>query len=123
MAESDRFHAYRGSAPPRFANDAERECARILDFHGVPWQYEPHTFDLEVDADGRVIEAFTPDFYLPDQHLYLEITTMKQALVTKKNRKLRRLRELHPDLRVKLFYRRDVEALALKFGADLPRSA
>ncbi len=123
MAESDRFHAYRGSAPPRFANDAERECARILDFHGVPWQYEPHTFDLEVDADGRVIEAFTPDFYLPDQHLYLEITTMKQALVTKKNRKLRRLRELHPDVRVKLFYRRDVEALALKFGADLPRSA
>jgi hypoxanthine phosphoribosyltransferase len=123
MAESDRYHAYRGSAPPRFANDAERECARILDFHGVPWQYEPHTFDLEVDADGRVIEAFTPDFYLPDQHLYLEITTMKQALVTKKNRKLRRLRELHPDLRVKLFYRRDVEALALKFGADLPRSA
>jgi hypoxanthine phosphoribosyltransferase len=123
MAERDRFHAYRGSAPPRFANDAERECARILDFHGVPWQYEPHTFDLEVDGEGRVIEAFTPDFYLPEQRLYLEITTMKQALVTKKNRKLRRLRELHPELRVKLFYRRDVEALALKFGADMPRSA
>lgn len=123
MAERDRFHAYRGSAPPRFANDAERECARILDFHGVPWQYEPHTFELEVDDEGRVIEAFTPDFYLPEQRLYLEITTMKQALVTKKNRKLRRLRELHPELRVKLFYRRDVEALALKFGADLPRSA
>lgn len=123
MAESDLFHAYRGSAPPRFANDAERECARILDFHGVPWQYEPHTFELEVDHDGRVLEAFTPDFYLPEQQLYLEITTMKQALVTKKNRKLRRLRELHPEIRVKLFYRRDVEALALKFGSDLPRSA
>ncbi|HUZ84639.1 MAG TPA: hypothetical protein VMU66_08090 [Gaiellales bacterium] len=123
MADINRFHAYRGSAPPRFANDAERECAAILDFHGVSWQYEPHTFDLEVDEQGRVTEAFTPDFYLPEQRLYLEITTMKQALVTKKNRKLRRLRELHPELRVKLFYRRDVEALAEKFGADLPRSA
>ena len=76
-----------------------------------------------MDDEGRVLEAFTPDFYLPEQQLYLEITTMKQALVTKKNRKLRRLRELHPELRVKLFYRRDVEALALKFGSDLPRSA
>jgi len=70
---------------------------------------------LDVDADGNTLEAFTPDFYLPEQGLYLEITTMKQSLVTKKNRKLRRLRELRPDVRVKLFYRRDVEALAEKY--------
>ena len=61
------------------------------------------------------MEAFTPDFYLPEQELYLEITTMKQSLVTKKNRKVRRLRELHPDIRVKLFCKRDVEALAEKY--------
>ena len=77
--------------------------------------YEPHTFPLEVDADGKVLEAFTPDFYLPEQNLYLEITTMKQSLVTKKNRKMRRLRELHPEIRVKLFYRRDIDALAQKY--------
>ena len=70
---------------------------------------------LDVDEDGNTLEAFTPDFYLPEQDLYLEITTMKQSLVTKKNRKLRRLRELRPDVRVKLFYRRDVEALAEKY--------
>ena len=84
----------------------------MLDYYGVPWMYEPTTFVLEEDDDGRVTEAFTPDFYLPEQDLYLEITVMKQALVTRKNRKLRKLRERYPDVKVKLFYRRDLERLA-----------
>ena len=96
----------------------ERECAKILDYYGVPWEYEPHTFVLERDADGRVVEAFTPDFFLPEQGLYLELTTMKQSLVTRKNRKLRRLRELYPDVRAKLFYKRDIERLAQRYGLD-----
>ena len=118
MADLPRYQAYRGVSPPVFANEAERECAQILDFHGVPWDYEPRTFVLEMDDEGRVLEAFTPDFYLPDQDLYLEITTMKQSLVTKKNRKMRRLRELHPEIKVKLFYKRDIEALAQKYELD-----
>jgi hypoxanthine phosphoribosyltransferase len=118
MQKNPRFHAFVGAKPPRFANDAERECAQMLDFHGIPWDYEPRTFALELDDEGTVVEAFTPDFYLPDQDLYLEITTMKQSLVTKKNRKMRRLRELHPDIRVKLFYKRDIEALAAKYELD-----
>ena len=105
----------------RFANDAERECARLLDFYGVPWEYEPRTFALEHDADGRITEAFTPDFYLPEQELYVEVTVMKQALVTRKNRKLRKLRERYPDVRIKLFYRRDIERLAQRFRLDLAR--
>jgi hypothetical protein len=109
------FQAYRGDGPPSFKNAAERECARVLDWYGVPWQYEPRTFVLEQDADGRVVEAFTPDFYLPEEDLYLEITTMRQPLVTRKNRKLRRLRHLHPEVRVKLFYRRDIERLARRY--------
>jgi hypothetical protein len=115
MPNQPRFHAFTGETAPIFANDAERECAQILDFHGVPWAYEPHTFTLEVDDSGNTLEAFTPDFYLPEQDLYLEITTMKQSLVTKKNRKMRRLRELRPEIRIKLFYKRDVEALAEKY--------
>ena len=115
MQEQPQFHAFTGDTPPVFANDAELECAQILDFHGIPWDYEPHTFELEVDDQGNTVEAFTPDFYLPEQDLYLEITTMKQSLVTKKNRKMRRLRELRPDIRIKLFYKRDVEALAEKY--------
>ncbi|HEY6030741.1 MAG TPA: hypothetical protein VIU44_09265 [Gaiellaceae bacterium] len=92
------------------------EYAKILDYHGVPWMYEPRTFVLETDDEGRVVEAFTPDFYLPDQDLYLEVTVMKQSLVTRKNRKLRKLRQLYPDVRIKLFYERDFMRLAARFG-------
>ena len=94
--ETVRFQAYRGSAPPRFVNGAERECAAILDWYGIPWEYEPRSFVLERDAEGRVTSAFTPDFYLPEQDLYIEVTVMKQSLVTRKNRKLREVRRALP---------------------------
>ena len=113
------FRAYRGTVPPRFVNRAELEVALLLDFYGIPWEYEPRTFVLEEDGEGRVLEATRPDFYLPEQDLYLELTTMKQSLVTRKNRKLRKLRRLYPDVRAKLFYRRDLELLARRFGLDL----
>ena len=91
----------------------------MLDYYDVAWEYEPRTFVLEEDADGRVTEAFTPDFYLPEQDLYVEITAMKQSLVTRKNRKLRKLRERYPDVKIKLFSRRDLERLAQHFHLDL----
>ena len=113
------FQAYSGAGAPRFANEAELECAKILDYYGVPWDYEPRTFVLERDDAGRVLEAFTPDFYLPEQDLYIEITVMKQSLVTRKNRKLRKLRLLHPEVNVKLFYKRDIERLAERYRLHL----
>ena len=90
--------------------------ARILDFYQVRWEYEPHTFPIVWNLEGAVVESFSPDFWLPDLDLYLEMTTLRQKLVRKKNRKLRRIRELYPDIRVKLFYARDFRALMLKFG-------
>ena len=112
-----------GVEEPQFANEAERECARLLDFYGIAWAYEPHTFVLETDADGLVREAFTPDFHLPDLGIYVEITTMRQALVTRKNRKVRLVQERYPDVVVKLFARRDIERLAschgIAFGAEV----
>ena len=95
------------------------ECAKVLDYYGVPWEYEPKTFVLEEDEDGRVVEAFKPDFYLPEQDLYVEVTVMKQSLVTRKNRKLRKLRERYPDVRIKLFYKRDIERLAERYQLEL----
>jgi hypoxanthine phosphoribosyltransferase len=103
---------------PRFVNGAEAECARMLDYHGIPWEYEPRSFVLERDGEGRVVEAFTPDFYLPEQDLYLEVTVMKQSLVTRKNRKIRKLRERYPDVKIKLFTKRDFERLAQKYGLN-----
>jgi len=117
--ESPVFQAYRGSKPPRFAHRIELECAKILDYYGVPWDYEPHSFVLDRDDEGRVVSAFTPDFYLPEQNLFIEVTVMKQSLVTRKNRKLRELQRLYPDVRVKLFYRRDIERLAQRYRLRL----
>jgi hypothetical protein len=105
-------------APAPFYHQTEAEFARILDFYGIPWEYEPRTFVLEHDADGRVTEAFSPDFYLPDQDLYVELTTMQAGQVRHKNRKLRRLRELYPEVNVKLFKRNDIRALLVKFGVE-----
>ena len=99
-----------------FAHASEAEMSRILDFYAVRWEYEPHTFPILWNLDGDVVESFAPDFFLPDLDLYLEMTTLRQRLVRKKNRKLRRLRELYPDLNVKLFYARDFRALMLKYG-------
>jgi hypothetical protein len=90
--------------------------ARILDFYAVRWEYEPTTFPILWNLDGDVVESFAPDFYLPDLGVFLEMTTLKQRLVRKKNRKLRRLRELYPDVRIKLFYARDFRAMMLKYG-------
>ena len=119
LGESPTFTSYAGTEPPQFANEAELECAKILDYYSVPWLYEPRTFVLETDEQDRVIEAFTPDFYLPEQDLYLEITVMKQSLVTRKNRKLRKIRERYPEINIKLFYKRDIERLARRFGVQL----
>ncbi len=99
-----------------FAHASEAELARILDFYDVRWAYEPDTFPIGWNLEGEVVESFSPDFYLPDLELYVELTTLRQKLVRKKNRKLRRLRELYPDVRIKLFYARDFRMLMLKFG-------
>ncbi len=99
-----------------FAHKSEEEFARFLDFYDIQWRFEPACFPLRRDATGRVLESFTPDFYLPEFDLYVELTTMKQRLVTRKNRKLRLMRRLYPDVRVKIFYGRDYRKLLFKFG-------
>lgn len=107
-SEIPRFR-HRGEAPQErpFANRAEVEYAKWLDFYHVPWLYEPTTFVLAYHEDGRPSDAFTPDFYLIEQDLYLEVTVMKQSLATRKNRKVRLLQDRHPETKVRIFYRRD----------------
>ena len=65
-----------------FGHPSEEMFANLLDFYRIQWEYEPRSFPLQWDKDGDVTEAFTPDFYLPELDLYVELTTMKQSLVT-----------------------------------------
>ena len=110
------MHVDPGARAVPFAHASEAELARILDYYGIAWEYEPRPFPILWNLEGAVAESFTPDFYLPELDLYVELTTLRQSLVRKKNRKLRRLRELYPDVNVKLFYARDFRALMLKYG-------
>src|SRR5256885_14426058 len=109
----------RRSGPPHprveFAHHSEQEFARFLDYYRIRWTYEPVSFPIAWDS-GRIAEMFTPDFYLPEHDLYVELTTMKQSLVTPKNRKVRLLRELYPDVNVKLLYRKDYQQLLAQAG-------
>jgi hypothetical protein len=105
----------------RFAHNAEEQLAKLLDFYGVPWQYEPRTFELEWDPDGRPTLAFTPDFLLPAHDLFIEVTTLRQELVTRKNRKLRLMRQLYPDVQIRMMYQRDYVGLLVKYGLEAPQ--
>lgn len=101
-----------------FQHRSERRFARLLDFYGVAWEYEPDEFPIEWDDTGEPRSWFRPDFHVPAFDLYIEITTSQQRLVTKKNRKLRLLRAHHPRIRCKLFYQRDYLELVRKYGLD-----
>lgn len=116
--------AKHGIAPPdnvglprkTFAHHSEQVFANLLDFYRIAWEYEPRTFPVRWDGEGRVSESFTPDFYLPEFDLYVELTTMKQSLVTRKNRKVRLLKEIYPHLNIQVFYQKDFENLVFKYG-------
>lgn len=116
LDDYDNAQAYQQSRTLPFANESEQEFARILDFYKISWEYEPTTFPIAWDAEGYVRESFTPDFYLPDYGIFIELTTMKQSLVTKKNRKVRLFEQHYPDIPIKLFYGKDYKALLVKFG-------
>jgi hypoxanthine phosphoribosyltransferase len=105
--------------PPKgFAHPAEAKFARLLDFYRIPWEHEPTTFPLSFDNEGNINEALTPDFYLPNQDLYIELTTKLQSQITEKNRKIRLLKQYYPHINIKLLNRKDMRILLIKYGFD-----
>ncbi len=122
QVDADRPSPIRNPDVPReeieFAHPSEEEFANILDFFRIRWEYEPYTFPLRWDEAGNVIEAFSPDFYLIDQDLFVELTTLRQSLIRIKRRKVRRLRALYPDIQIKLWNRKDFEWMLRRFGME-----
>lgn len=99
-----------------FSHPAEEMFAQILDYYGIIWTYEPRTFILETDAVGNPTLAFTPDFYLVEQDLYIELTTLRPQLSAIKNKKMRLMGERFPEIKIKLMKRREMRDLMIKFG-------
>jgi cytidylate kinase len=120
-----RYHLSKDGIQPRgtarisraqFSHPSEEIFANLLDFYRIPWEYEPRTFPLQWDGEGKATEGFTPDFFLPESNLYVELTTMKQSLVTRKNRKIKRLRQFYPDVNIQVFYQKDLQDIVMKYG-------
>lgn len=101
--------------PTSFAHPSEEDFAKLLDFYCIEWLYEPRSFPLRWEG-SKIAEMFTPDFYLPELDLYVELTTLKQHLLTEKNRKLRQLRELYPEVNIRLLNKSDFLKLLAKYG-------
>jgi hypothetical protein len=103
----------------RFAHPSERLFASLLDLNGERWEYEPVEFPLEWDANGSPVSGFRPDFYLPARGVFIELTTADQRLVTRKNRKVRRMRQLYPEVPICIVYQRDFASLLASHGLPL----
>ena len=101
---------------PRFAHRSEEEFAHLLDFYALRWEYEPRSFAVEWDESGIPTKFFTPDFYLVDYDLYIEVTTIKQKLITRKHQKLRKFHTLYPEVNIKLLNLNDFRKLMMKYG-------
>lgn len=101
-----------------FVHESEKDFAEILDMHNIKWEYEPSEFPLEWDAEGNIILGFRPDFYLTEFDTYIELTTMKQKYVTEKNKKIKLLQELYPDISVNIVYKDDYHKLLKRFGIN-----
>jgi hypoxanthine phosphoribosyltransferase len=111
------------AAKVRFAHPSEQVFAALLDLNGERWDYEPVEFPLRWDEAGSPVAGFRPDFYLPDRGLFIELTTADQRLVTRKNGKVRRMRELYPEVPIVIVYQRDFMALLESHGLELPVSS
>ena len=107
------------SAATHFAHHSEQHFAELLDFYGVRWEYEPVEFPLDWDASGSPVSGFRPDFYLPSRGVFIELTTADQRLVTRKNRKVRRMRQLYPEVPILIVYQRDFASLLASPGLPL----
>jgi len=118
MPKTEKTSPRIASSLPEFAHPAEKTFSTILDYYGIEWEYEPRTFPLDWDENNHISEAFSPDFYLPHQDLYIELTTLRPKLVNHKNRKIRRMKELYPEIQVKLVKRREMRDLMIKFGLE-----
>jgi cytidylate kinase len=101
-----------------FVHDSEKDFAEILNMYNIKWEYEPSEFPLEWDAEGNVSMGFRPDFYLPEFDTYIELTTMKQKYVTEKNKKVKLLQKLYPNININIVYKKDYHKLLNRFGIN-----
>lgn len=99
---------------PKFAHELEERFAEILDYFELEYEYEPTTFILKTTANGEIKQGFTPDFFIPEHNIYVEITAMNGSSCNKKRRKIEAIDELY-GIKAILFHRKRIEDILTKF--------
>lgn len=110
-SEESKRVRFRNEASTVMKEHSEIAFAKVLDMYRIRWIYEPKTFPLEYDDKGNMTLAFSPDFYLPEYDLYLELTVMNQRYASIKNKKTRLMNRLYPGTNVQVVFRRDFDHL------------
>ena len=78
-----------------YAHEYEEQFAEILETLNIEYEYEPKTFVIHSNGNGEIKKGFTPDFYLPELDLYVEVTSMHGNSCNKKNRKIVAIKEIY----------------------------
>jgi hypothetical protein len=98
--------------PVEFVYDWEREFSEVLDVYGMLWRYKPRTFAVEWDEEGNFVDSFTPDFYLPEHDLYVELAPWGYGDFGMNVRKVRMLRDLYSAIKIEVIAGRDYKRVA-----------
>ena len=84
----------------------EANIARLFNYLGIRWQHQPKIFNL-------VSQNYTPDFYLPDDDIYIEV---KNFLWKYSKIRDRKFRKLYPDIKLTLLLKKDYLELEKKYS-------
>jgi len=87
----------------KFYSSWEVKFAQFLSLSNIRWQYEPKTFDL-----GNT--TYTPDFYIPEWNLYIEI---KGYLTLEAKKKINSFKKIYSDINFKIFFKKELEELSV----------
>jgi len=84
----------------------EANIARLFNYSGIKWTYQQKTFDL-----GS--QNYTPDFYLPDGDIYIEV---KNFLWRYSKTRDRKFRKIYPGIKLTLLLKKDYLELEKKYS-------
>lgn len=84
----------------------EANFARILNLLKIKWVFQPESFDLK-------FQKYTPDFYLPEYDLYVEIKNFLSNYSAKRDKAFRKL---YPDKNLSLILRPEYTKLQSGFA-------
>lgn len=84
----------------------EANIARLFNYSDIKWKHQPKIFDLKT-------QTYTPDFYLPEYDMYIEV---KNFLWKYSEIRDRKFRKLYPDINLILLLKKNYLELEKEYS-------